>query len=100
MDDVQLPVLPASDTEKETEDIRLFSLVKLFDVFVGTHLDDDQSEREDSSSGEIRGCSDQKTSGWKHLLCDLSDMARDPCTTKFESLIEMWKNCRTRIFGA
>lgn len=28
------------DTKKETEDIRLLALLKLLDVFEGTHLDD------------------------------------------------------------
>jgi hypothetical protein len=30
--------LPASDTEKESEDIGLLLLLKLFNVFEGTHL--------------------------------------------------------------
>jgi hypothetical protein len=30
---------PASHTEEESEDIRLLLLLKLFDVFEGTHLD-------------------------------------------------------------
>lgn len=37
VDNVQLTVLPAADTEDETEDIRLLLLVKLFNVLVGTH---------------------------------------------------------------
>lgn len=35
-----LSYLPAADTEKETEDIRLLLLLKLFDVFEGTHLNE------------------------------------------------------------
>ena len=37
VDDAQLTVLPASNSEKEAEDIRLLLAVKLFEVFVGTH---------------------------------------------------------------
>lgn len=37
VDDVKLTVLPAADTEDETEDIRLLLLVQLLNVLVGTH---------------------------------------------------------------
>ena len=30
---------PAADSEEESQDIRLLLLLKLFDVFEGTHLD-------------------------------------------------------------
>lgn len=33
-----LSYLPAADTEKEAQDIRLLLLLELFDVFEGTHL--------------------------------------------------------------
>jgi len=36
--DVELSVLPASNTEQETEDVRLLALVKLRDVLVGSHV--------------------------------------------------------------
>lgn len=35
-----LSYLPAADTEKEAQDIRLLLLLELFDVFEGTHLVD------------------------------------------------------------
>ena len=35
-----LSYLPAADTEKEAQDIRLLLLLELFDVFEGTHLSD------------------------------------------------------------
>jgi len=38
VDDVQLAIFPATDAEEEAEDIRLFLLVQLSDVFVRTHL--------------------------------------------------------------
>jgi hypothetical protein len=41
MNDVQLSKLPASNPEKETQHIRLFLLLKLFDVFEGTHVGDE-----------------------------------------------------------
>ena len=34
-----LSYLPASDSEKEAEDVGLFLLLQLFHVFEGTHLD-------------------------------------------------------------
>lgn len=37
VNDVQLTVLPASNSEEESEDIRLLLAVKLFKIFVGTH---------------------------------------------------------------
>lgn len=36
---VFLTYFPAADSEKESEDIRLLLLLKLFDVLEGTHLD-------------------------------------------------------------
>jgi len=41
MDDIELTELPASDSEKESQDVGLLLLVKLFDVFEGTHLVDE-----------------------------------------------------------
>jgi len=38
VDDVQLTVLPASDTEKKAKHIRLLFLVQLTDVLVGAHV--------------------------------------------------------------
>ncbi len=37
MDDVELTVFPATDTEDEAKDIRLLLLVELFNVFIGAH---------------------------------------------------------------
>lgn len=37
VNDVQLTVLPASNSEEETENVRLLLAVKLFKIFVGTH---------------------------------------------------------------
>lgn len=39
VDNVQLSELPAADTEKEAQDIRLLLLVKLLNVLDRTHLD-------------------------------------------------------------
>lgn len=40
VNDVQLTVLPATDTEKETEQVRLLFGMNGLDVFVSTHLEE------------------------------------------------------------
>jgi len=39
VNDIQLAKLPAADTEKESQDIRLLLLLKFFDVLEGTHFE-------------------------------------------------------------
>lgn len=38
MNDVQLSVLPTSNSEEETKNIGLFLLLEFFDILVGTHV--------------------------------------------------------------